>query len=58
MLNLQPKFAASTIFLYSYVVVTQVIGGLYEAAGFLPHPALELMGPPGFFWALACQTRH
>ena len=54
MRNFQPKFTAPTVFLYVYVIVTQVVGGLYEAAEVEPHPALVLIGPFGFFWALAC----
>jgi len=53
MRNFQPKFAAPTVFLYVYVIVTQVVAGLYEAAELEPNPALVLIGPFGFIWALA-----
>ena len=54
MRNFRHKFTAPTVFLYAYVIVSQVVTGLYEAANLPPHPALVLIFPLGFIWALAC----
>lgn len=50
----RPNFTAPTIFLYAYVVLTQVASGMYEAAQVEPVPAFILISQLGFFWALAC----
>lgn len=49
---------APTAFLYAYVVLTQVVGGVYQAADVQPPAALIILGPIGFFWAVATWLQH
>lgn len=48
----------ATVFLYVYVVISQVVNGLYQAAGTQPPPILALLVPIGFFWAVAGWLQH
>ena len=49
---LKTQTTAPTVFLYSYVIVTQIASGLYFAAELQPSPVLTVMGPIGMIWAI------
>jgi len=42
-----------TVFLFAYSIITNVATGVYEAAEVGPNLTLSLVGPIGFYWALA-----
>ena len=52
MSNFVDKLRLPTVLLFAYLIITNVATGVYEAAQVESNPALFLLGPIGFYWAL------